>query len=43
MSNADEVNSALWRSKLSKIDIWYAGFGSNMCKSRFLCYIEGGQ
>ncbi|KAB2038017.1 hypothetical protein ES319_D03G115700v1 [Gossypium barbadense] len=39
----DEVNSALWRSKLSKTDIWYAGFGSNMWKSRFLCYIEGGQ
>ncbi|MBA0678360.1 hypothetical protein Goari_019713 [Gossypium aridum] len=43
MLNADEVNSALWRSKLSKTDIWYAGFGSNMWKSRFLCYIEGGQ
>ncbi|PPD82818.1 hypothetical protein GOBAR_DD20247 [Gossypium barbadense] len=39
----NEVNSALWRSKLSKTDIWYAGFGSNMWKSRFLCYIEGGQ
>uniref|UniRef100_A0A2P2KBC5 Histone deacetylase domain-containing protein n=1 Tax=Rhizophora mucronata TaxID=61149 RepID=A0A2P2KBC5_RHIMU len=32
-----------WRSELSKIDIWYATFGSNMWKSRFLCYIEGGQ
>lgn len=32
-----------WRSELSKIDIWYASFGSNMWKSRFLCYIEGGQ
>ncbi|KAB2089759.1 hypothetical protein ES319_A03G082400v1 [Gossypium barbadense] len=41
--NHDEVNSALWRSKLSKTDIWYASFGSNMWKSRFLCYIEGGQ
>jgi histone deacetylase 4/5 len=32
-----------WRSELSKIDIWYATFGSNMWKPRFLCYIEGGQ
>ncbi|XP_022736389.1 histone deacetylase 5-like [Durio zibethinus] len=41
--NHDQVNSALWRSELSKTDIWYATFGSNMWKSRFLCYIEGGQ
>ncbi|CBI15124.3 hypothetical protein VitviT2T_026263 [Vitis vinifera] len=34
---------ATWRSELSKIDVWYASFGSNMWKSRFLCYIEGGQ
>ncbi|XP_057950645.1 histone deacetylase 5-like [Malania oleifera] len=32
-----------WRSELSKVDIWYATYGSNMLKSRFLCYIEGGQ
>ncbi|KAJ9140542.1 hypothetical protein P3X46_031177 [Hevea brasiliensis] len=32
-----------WRSELSKIDIWYATFGSNMLKRRFLCYIQGGQ
>ncbi|KAG2679455.1 hypothetical protein I3760_11G050900 [Carya illinoinensis] len=32
-----------WRSELSKIDVWYAAFGSNMWKPRFLCYIEGGQ
>uniref|UniRef100_A0A5B7BC80 histone deacetylase n=1 Tax=Davidia involucrata TaxID=16924 RepID=A0A5B7BC80_DAVIN len=32
-----------WRSELSKIDVWYATFGSNMSKSRFLCYIQGGQ
>ncbi|KAL0315693.1 UNVERIFIED_CONTAM: Histone deacetylase 5 [Sesamum radiatum] len=32
-----------WRSELSKINIWYATFGSNMSISRFLCYIEGGQ
>ncbi|KAJ9677580.1 hypothetical protein PVL29_022522 [Vitis rotundifolia] len=34
---------ATWRSELSKIDVWYASFGSNTWKSRFLCYIEGGQ
>ncbi|XP_050225527.1 histone deacetylase 5-like [Mercurialis annua] len=32
-----------WRSELSKVDIWYATYGSNMWKSRFLCYIQGGQ
>ncbi|KAJ4960312.1 hypothetical protein NE237_020222 [Protea cynaroides] len=32
-----------WRSVFSKIDIWYACYGSNMWKQRFLCYIEGGQ
>ncbi|KAH9722175.1 Histone deacetylase 5 [Citrus sinensis] len=32
-----------WRSELSKVDVFYASFGSNMWKSRFLCYIEGGQ
>ncbi|GAV87962.1 Hist_deacetyl domain-containing protein [Cephalotus follicularis] len=37
------VAASFWRSELSKIDIWYATFGSNMWKSRFLCYIEGGQ
>lgn len=35
--------SPSWRSELSKIDIWYAAYGSNMRKSRFLCYIGGGQ
>ncbi|KAL3513061.1 hypothetical protein ACH5RR_025778 [Cinchona calisaya] len=35
--------SPSWRSELSKIDIWYATYGSNMRESRFLCYIEGGQ
>lgn len=35
--------STPWRSELSKTDIWYACFGSNMSKSRFRCYIEGGQ
>ncbi|KAI4365858.1 hypothetical protein MLD38_021806 [Melastoma candidum] len=32
-----------WRSELSNVEIWYATFGSNMWKPRFLCYIEGGQ
>ncbi|CAI9281499.1 unnamed protein product [Lactuca saligna] len=32
-----------WRSKLSKVDVWYASFGSNMSESRFRCYIQGGQ
>jgi hypothetical protein len=22
--------------------VWYASYGSNLCKERFLCYIEGG-
>lgn len=35
--------STTWRSELSKVDVWYASFGSNMQKSRFMCYIEGGQ
>ncbi|KAK3406386.1 hypothetical protein EUGRSUZ_K02528 [Eucalyptus grandis] len=38
-----ESASVSWRSVLSKIDIWYATFGSNMWNPRFLCYIEGGQ
>ena len=42
-TNAVEVASNTWRLELSKIDIWYATFGSNMWKPRFLCYIEGGQ
>lgn len=44
-TNADKVTTAsnTWRLELSKIDIWYATFGSNMWKPRFLCYIEGGQ
>ncbi|MQL98803.1 hypothetical protein Taro_031515 [Colocasia esculenta] len=35
--------SQLWRSYMSKVDIWYGSYGSNMWKPRFLCYIEGGQ
>ncbi|PHT47636.1 Histone deacetylase 5 [Capsicum baccatum] len=37
------IISHTWRAELSKIDIWYAAFGSNMKLSRFLCYIAGGQ
>lgn len=41
----DKDNNAYspWRPELSKIDVWYASFGSNMWKPRFLCYVEGGQ
>ncbi|XP_071686600.1 histone deacetylase 5-like isoform X2 [Rutidosis leptorrhynchoides] len=39
----DTSSSQAWRSELSKIDIWYASFGSNMSESRFRCYIQGGQ
>ncbi|PIA63095.1 hypothetical protein AQUCO_00200844v1 [Aquilegia coerulea] len=39
----DADGPLLWRSVLSKIDIWYGSFGSNMWKPRFLCYIEGGK
>ncbi|KAI3454721.1 hypothetical protein Pfo_011384 [Paulownia fortunei] len=35
--------SPSWRSELSKINIWYATYGSNMSISRFRCYIEGGR
>ncbi|XP_044477204.1 histone deacetylase 5 [Mangifera indica] len=37
------TKSATWRSELAKIDVWYASFGSNMWKPRFLSYIQGGQ
>lgn len=36
-------NISSWRIAYSKIDIWYATFGSNMWEPRFLCYIRGGQ
>lgn len=39
--NVDKVED--WRSELSKVDVWYASFGSNMSESRFQCYIQGGQ
>ncbi|KAJ8753010.1 hypothetical protein K2173_008797 [Erythroxylum novogranatense] len=37
------TSSTAWRTELSKIEIWYATFGSNMWRPRFLCYIKGGQ
>lgn len=35
--------SVPWRSVLSKIDVWYASYGSNMWLPRFLCYVSGGK
>ncbi|GJN32991.1 hypothetical protein PR202_gb21543 [Eleusine coracana subsp. coracana] len=35
--------SFTWRSVSSRIYVWYASFGSNMWKPRFLCYIQGGK
>ncbi|XP_074570290.1 histone deacetylase 5-like [Curcuma longa] len=37
------ASSFTWRSSLSKSEVWYASYGSNMWKPRFLCYIEGGK
>ncbi|XP_023633606.1 histone deacetylase 5 isoform X1 [Capsella rubella] len=38
-----DTASTSWRADLAKVDVWYACFGSNMWKPRFLCYIQGGQ
>ncbi|KQK15369.1 histone deacetylase 5 isoform X1 [Brachypodium distachyon] len=35
--------SLTWRSALSRVYVWYASFGSNMWKPRFMCYIQGGK
>ncbi|EER97493.1 hypothetical protein BDA96_02G383800 [Sorghum bicolor] len=35
--------SLAWRSDLSRTDVWYASFGSNMWRPRFLCYVQGGK
>ncbi|CAG7860283.1 unnamed protein product [Brassica rapa] len=43
MAMAGDSETASWRSDLAKVDVWYASFGSNMWKPRFLCYIQGGQ
>ncbi|KAG1341958.1 histone deacetylase 5 [Cocos nucifera] len=32
-----------WRSVLSKTEVWYGSYGSNMWKPGFLCYIKGGK
>ncbi|KAL8170675.1 hypothetical protein V2J09_022479 [Rumex salicifolius] len=39
----NDKTPSIWRKELKEIDVWYATYGSNMCKARFLCYIEGGQ
>ncbi|KAJ3697970.1 hypothetical protein LUZ61_001675 [Rhynchospora tenuis] len=42
-SNKVSEASIPWRSVLSKADVWYASYGSNMSLPRFLCYINGGK
>uniref|UniRef100_A0A0A8YM31 Rpd3 n=1 Tax=Arundo donax TaxID=35708 RepID=A0A0A8YM31_ARUDO len=37
------ISDLSWRSVLSRTYVWYASFGSNMWKPRFLCYIQGGK
>lgn len=39
----EKKDSAAWRSELRLVDVWYASYGSNMWKPRFLCYIQGGK
>jgi histone deacetylase 4/5 len=43
LSNRISDLSFTWRSVLSRTYVWYASFGSNMWKPRFLCYIQGGK
>jgi histone deacetylase 4/5 len=45
VTSSNEISDAsvTWRSVLSKVDVWYASYGSNMCLPRFLCYIRGGK
>ena len=43
LSEKNDNYCAPWRSVLSKIEVWYACYGSNMWKDRFLCYIVGGK
>ncbi|AED97416.1 putative histone deacetylase [Arabidopsis thaliana] len=38
-----DTASTSWRIDLAKVDVWYASYGSNMWKPRFICYIQGGQ
>ncbi|KAL9691405.1 hypothetical protein QQ045_011827 [Rhodiola kirilowii] len=42
--NEDKLlsDSNAWRSELSKVEVWYATFGSNMYKPRFLCLMVEG-
>eukprot|EP01018_Ginkgo_biloba_P014008 Gb_00466 [translate_table: standard] len=43
VSTMRDKNADIWGSVLPSTYIWYASYGSNMWKPRFLCYIEGGQ
>ncbi|KAH9315230.1 hypothetical protein KI387_023857, partial [Taxus chinensis] len=43
VSTLNAVDSCSWRQLLRKAHIWYACYGSNMWKRRFICYIEGGK
>jgi len=36
------MNSAILNYK-KKEYVWYVGYGSNLCRERFFCYIKGGQ
>ena len=36
------MNSAILNHK-KKEYVWYVGYGSNLCRERFFCYIKGGQ
>ncbi|XP_059074393.1 histone deacetylase 5 isoform X2 [Cryptomeria japonica] len=43
VSVLNDGNAFSWRELLRKTHIWYACYGSNMWKRRFLCYIKGGK
>lgn len=36
------MNSAILNYKEQEY-VWYVGYGSNLCRERFFCYIKGGQ
>ncbi|KAJ4713184.1 Histone deacetylase [Melia azedarach] len=39
----DSTAATSWRSDFSKVNVWYATYGSNMWQKRFFCYIRVGQ
>eukprot|EP01018_Ginkgo_biloba_P029858 Gb_06991 [translate_table: standard] len=41
VSTMRDKNADTWRSVLPITYVWYASYGSNMWKPRFLCYIQG--